>query len=165
MKESVPQIIEIFRVLDDNQVEFIIVGGVCAVLHAAPIATFGLKLVHSKTPVNFKFLMNALMDLNASYRGHPKQIKPDVESLASPGHHLLITRFGPLDLLGTIEKDLGYADLIGHSEEIQIENLAIRILSLEYLIEIKKEASREKDRLILPVLKHTLKEREKTKKV
>jgi hypothetical protein len=40
-----------------------------------------------------------------------------------------------------------------------------RVLSLEYLIEIKEETSREKDRLILPVLKHTLKEREKTKKV
>lgn len=165
MQESVPQIIEMFRVLDDHRVKFIIVGGVCAVLHGAPITTFDLDLVHSRTPVNLKFLMNALMDLDASYRGHPKQIKPDIESLASPGHHLLITRFGPLDLLGTIEKDLGYADLIGHSEEIQIENLAFRILSLEYLIEIKEETSREKDRLILPVLKHTLKEREKTKKV
>lgn len=164
MQESVPQIIEIFRVLDDHRVEFIIVGGVCAVLHGAPITTFDLDLVHSRTPINLKLLMNALMDLNAFYRGHPKQLKPDVESLASPGHHLLITRFGPLDLLGTIEKDLGYADLIGHSEEIQIENLAFRILSLEYLIEIKEETSREKDRLILPILKHTLKEREKTKK-
>ena len=164
MQESVPQIIEIFRVLDDHRVEFIIVGGVCAVLHGAPITTFDLDLVHSRTPINLKFLMNALMDLNAFYRGHPKQIKPDVESLASPGHHLLMTRFGPLDLLGTIEKDLGYADLIGHSEEIQIENLAFRILSLEYLIEIKEETSREKDRLILPVLKHTLKERDKARK-
>jgi hypothetical protein len=108
--------------------------------------------------------MNALMDLDASYLGHPKQIKPDVESLASPGRHLLITRFGPLDLLGTIEKDRGYADLIGDSKEIQIENLAFRILSLEYLVEIKEETFREKDRLILPVLKHTLKEREKSEK-
>ena len=164
MQESVPQIIEIFRVLDDHRVEFIIVGGVCAVLHGAPITTFDLDLVHSRAPDNLNCLMNALMDLDASYRGQPKQIKPDVESLASPGHHLLITRFGPLDLLGTIEKDLGYADLIGHSQGIQIENLAFRILSLEYLIEIKEETSREKDRLILPILKHTLKEREKTKK-
>jgi predicted nucleotidyltransferase len=164
MQECVPQIIEIFRVLDKHQVKFIIVGGVCAVLHGAPITTFDLDLVHARTPVNLQFLMNALMDLDASYRGHPKQIKPDIESLASPGHHLLITRFGPLDLLGTIEKDLGYADLIGHSEEIQIENLAFRILRLEYLIEIKEETSREKDRLILTILKHTLKEREKTQK-
>ena len=164
MQQSVPQIIEIFRVLDNHRVEFIIVGGVCAVLHGAPITTFDLVLAHSRTPVNLQFLMNALMDLDASYRGHPKQIKPDIESLASPGHHLLITRFGPLDLLGTIEKDLGYADLVGHSEEIQIENMAFRILSLEYLFEIKEETSREKDRLILPILKHTLKEREKTKK-
>lgn len=159
-----PQIIEIFRVLHEHRVEFIVVGGVCAVLHGAPIVTFDLDLVHSRTPDNLKFLMNALMDLDAFYRGHPKQIKPDVESLASPGHHLLITRFGPLDLLGTIEKDLGYADLIGHSKKIQIENLAFRILSLEYLIEIKEETYREKDRLILPVLKHTLKEREKSEK-
>jgi predicted nucleotidyltransferase len=164
MQECVPQIIEIFCVLDKHQVKFIIVGGVCAVLHGAPITTFDLDLVHSRTPVNLQFLMNALMDLDASYRGHPKQIKPDIESLASPGHHLLITRFGPLDLLETIEKDLGYADLIGHSEEIQIENLAFRILSLEYLIEIKEETFREKDRLILTILKYTLKEREKTKK-
>jgi len=164
MQESVPQIIEILRVLDDHRVEFIIVGGVCAVLHGAPITTFDLDLVHSRAPDNLSCLLNALMDLDASYRGHPKQIKPDVESLASSGHHLLITRFGPLDLLGTIEKDLGYADLIGHSEDIQIENLTFRILSLEYLIEIKEETSREKDRLILPVLKHTLKERDKTRK-
>ena len=159
-----PQIIEILRVLDDHRVEFIIVGGVCAVLHGAPITTFDLDLVHSRAPDNLSCLLNALMDLDASYRGHPKQIKPDVESLASSGHHLLITRFGPLDLLGTIEKDLGYADLIEHSEEIQIENLAFRILTLEYLIEIKEETAREKDRLTLPVLKHTLKERDKTRK-
>jgi hypothetical protein len=31
MQESVPQIIEIFRVLDNHRVEFMIVGGVCAV--------------------------------------------------------------------------------------------------------------------------------------
>ena len=165
MQESVPQIVEILRALDDHQVKFIIVGGVCGVLHGAPITTFDLDLVHSRAPDNLSCLMNALMDLDASYRGHSEQIKPDVESLASPGHHLLITRFGPLDLLGTIEKKLGYADLIGHSEEIQVENLAVHILSLEYLIEIKEETFREKDRLILSILKQTLKEREKNKKI
>ena len=67
--------------------------------------------------------MNVLMVLDASYRGHPKQIKPDIESLASPGHHLLITRFGPLDLLGTIEKDLGYADLGHDGSDIDTPNL------------------------------------------
>jgi len=164
MQESVPQIIEILRVLDDRQVKFIIVGGVCAVLHGAPITTFDLDLVHSRAPDNLNCLVKALIDLDAYYRGHLKRIKPDIESLASPGHHLLMTRFGPLDLLGTIEKNLGYANLIGHSEEIQIENLQLRILSLEHLIEIKEQTFREKDRLILPVLKHTLQEREKNKK-
>jgi hypothetical protein len=40
----------------------------------------------------------------------------------------------------------------------------LRILSLEYLIEIKGETFREKDRLMLAVLKQTLKEREKNRK-
>ncbi|HEA68095.1 MAG TPA: hypothetical protein ENI07_14920, partial [Desulfobacterales bacterium] len=99
MQESVPQLIEIFRVLDNHQVEFIVVGGVCAVLHGAPITTFDLDLVHSRTPENLNCLLNALIDLKAYYRGHSKRIQPDVKSLASPGHHLLITRFGPLDFL------------------------------------------------------------------
>jgi predicted nucleotidyltransferase len=165
MKETVPQIIEILHILDDHQVEFIIVGGVCAVLHGAPITTFDLDLVHSRTPRNLNCLMNALVDLGAYYRGHPKQLNPDVETLASPGHHLLLTRLGPLDLLGTIERGLGYADLIGKSESVQIENQTHRILSLEYLIEIKEETFREKDRLMLVVLKQTLKEKEKNRKV
>jgi predicted nucleotidyltransferase len=163
MQESIPQIIEILRILNDHQVEFIIVGGVCAVLHGAPITTFDLDLVHSRTPGNLDCLMKALIELDTYYRGHPKQLKPDVESLASPGHHLFITRFGPLDLLGTIERGLGYAGLIGHSETVQIENLTYRILSLEYLIEIKEETFREKNRLMLAVLKQTLKEREKNR--
>jgi len=164
MQESVPQLIDIFRVLDNHRVEFIIVGGVCAVLHGAPITTFDLDLVHSRTPENLNCLLNALIDLKAHYRGHSKWIQPDLESLASPDHHLLATKFGPLDFLGTIEKGLGYSDLIRNSEKIHIENLEFRIMSLEYLIEIKEAASREKDRLLLPVLKHTLEEREKNKK-
>ena len=163
MRESEPKIIELLRVLHECQVDFIIVGGVCAVLHGAPITTFDLDLVHCQKPENLNRLMNALIDLDAHYRGHVKKIRPDVQNLASNGHHLLITRLGPLDLLGTVENGKGYVDLIGHSESIQIENLTFRILSLQYLIETKKASKRDKDLLKLRILKHTLIEREKNK--
>jgi predicted nucleotidyltransferase len=161
MQESVPQIIKILQILDEYQVKFIIVGGVCAVLHGAPVTTFDLDIVHSREPENLRRLADVLEMLNASYRGHSKQIKPYVESLASPGHHLLITHLGPLDILGTIEKGLDYAALIGHSEEIRIEGRTFRLLNLEHLIEIKKDSLFEKDRAKLPLLKQTLNEKRK----
>ncbi len=42
MPEPAAQILEILRILVANQVEFIIVGGVCAVLQGSPITTFDL---------------------------------------------------------------------------------------------------------------------------
>lgn len=158
MQDSEPKITAILNVLYDYQIEFVIVGGVCAVLHGVPVTTFDLDVVHSGTPENISRLLGALEYLDAHY---PKKIKPDAESLGPPGHHLLTTRLGPLDVLGTIENGLCYADLIGHTEEVQIENRTFNMLSLEYLIQIKETSLFEKDRMRMPVLKHTLNERKK----
>jgi len=68
-KKPKPNFLEILKVLKEYQVEFIVVGGVCAVLHGAPISTFDLDLVHSRAPNNIDRLMVALKTLNAHYRG------------------------------------------------------------------------------------------------
>ncbi len=170
MQVSEPRITALLNALHDYQVKFIIVGGVCAVLHGAPVTAFDLDTVHSRTPANLARLVRLvrlvrlLGYLDACYRGHPNKIKPDAEVLGSTGPHLLMTRFGPLDLLGTIEKGLGYTDLIGHTEDIQFENRTFQVLSLEYLIETKENSLFEKDRLRMSALKHTLNEREKIRK-
>jgi len=80
--------------------------------------------------------------------------------LASSSHLNLITRYGPLDLLGTIGRDLGYQELIPHSVEFDIgEGLRIRVLDLETLIAIKEELAGDKDRAVLPIRRRTLEER------
>ena len=68
-KKPKPNFLEILKVLKEYQVEFIVVGGVCAVLHGAPISTFDLDLVHSRAPNNIDRLMVALKTLDAHYRG------------------------------------------------------------------------------------------------
>jgi len=55
--------------LAEHGVEFIIVGGVPAVLHGAPVTTFDLDSVHSRTPDNIGRLLSALQHLDAYYRG------------------------------------------------------------------------------------------------
>ena len=160
MKVPSPDFLAMLRTLVGSGVDFIIVGGVSAVLHGAPITTFDLDVVHSRSSDNIGRVLSALRDLDAFYRGQgDRRLTPDSTHLASPGHQLLMTRFGPLDLLGTIGKDHDYEDLIQHTTELFVSGLHLRILNLETLIEVKEEVGHEKDRIVIPILKRTLEEK------
>lgn len=161
MKKPKPDFLAILQTLVAYRVDFLVVGGICAVLHGAPIATFDLDLVHSRHPDNIQRLIAALEALEAHYRTR-KDLKPDVSHLCSPGHQLLLTCFGPLDILGEIGKGHGYDELMSDSVEMEVEpETAIRLLSLEALIRIKEETARDKDNAVLAILRRTLEEKSK----
>jgi len=161
-KNQLPDFLEILKILTKHKVDFIVVGGVCAVLHGAPVTTFDLDLVHSRSSQNLASLMSALNELDAFYRGRGDQrLKPKRSHLSSPGHQLLMTNAGPLDLLGTIGVGHSYKDLLKHTVELEAGGLRLRILNLEKLIEIKKETITDKDKAMLPILQRTLEEKQK----
>ncbi len=141
--------------------DFIVVGGVAAVLGGAPINTFDLDVVHSRAPANIARLLPVLERLEAIYRIQPQlKLRPDGSHLASPGHQNLVTVWGPLDLLGTIGRNLSYEDLLPHTVEMDIgEGNRVRVLSLEMLVIIKEELGGEKDRAVLPILRRTIEEK------
>jgi hypothetical protein len=144
-------------------VEFLVVGGVAAVLQGAPISTFDLDVVHSTDSANVSRLLTALEELDAIYRVQPElRLRPNASHLSSPGHQLLITRLGPLDLLGCIGKGRSYRDLIAHTTELKVaDSLLVKVLDLETQIAVKEEIDSEKDRAALPILRRTLEERRK----
>ncbi len=154
----------ILEILAQHQVDFIVVGGICAVLHGAPIATFDLDVVHSRRPENIERLLAALEALQGRYRAQPdRQLKPDRSHLSSPGHQLLMTRFGPLDVLGSIAQGRDYDRLISHTTPLIIKRgITVRLLSLETLIEVKQETGRAQDKAVLPILRRTLQEKSKS---
>jgi hypothetical protein len=157
-----PDFYSILKIFSKYKVDFIIVGGVCGVLHGAPVTTFDLDIVHSRAEENLARLLPALKKLEAYYRGRQSQrLKPKLDDLSSPGHHLLMTRFGPLDLLGTIGAGEGYPNLLEQSDEIEIEKMRLRVLTLEKLIEVKEKLGSEKDKAVLPILRQTLLEKGK----
>lgn len=151
----------LLRTLNEHGVEFIVVGGVAAVLHGAPVGTFDLDVVHSRSKANITRLLTALEDLDAYYRTSPERgLKPAESHLSSPGHQLLTTRFGPLDLLGEIGAGRKYEDLVLESAVVQAgEGLTVRVLDLESLLKIKEELAQEKDRAIIPILRRTLEQK------
>jgi len=162
MPSPAPDFLTILRVLTGHGVDFVIVGGVCGVLHGAPIATFDLDVVHSRAPENIDRLLAALSALGAHARGQgDRRVAPDRSHLESPGHQLLMTSAGPLDLLGVIAQDRGYADLVPHSTEVTVSGMRLRLLDLETLIETKETIARDKDLAVLAILRRTLEEKRK----
>lgn len=160
MKDGSTDFLEILKVLSEHKVDFIIVGGICGVLHGAPVSTFDLDVVYSRSPENLDRLMSALEFLDARYRGREDiQLRPGISHLSSSVHQLLITSSGPLDLLGSIGKGHDYEELLKDTIDLEIEGYRLRMLNLDALIRIKKETITDKDKVMLLVLENTLKEK------
>ena len=162
MKRPTPDFLEILRILSRHKVDFIVVGGICGVLHGAPVTTFDLDLVHSRSQDNLNRLISALEELDAYYRGRGDQrLKPGLSHLSSPGRQLLMTKVGPLDLLGAIGIGHSYDDLMKHTVVLEVGGLQVQVLDLETLIEVKKETISDKDKAVIPILERTLQEKVK----
>jgi hypothetical protein len=161
VQNSNPRFLEILKVLTRHRVDFVIVGGVSAVLHGAPVTTFDLDVVHSRANENITRLLSALQELDAVYRAQPeRQLRPGETHLASAGHQLLLTKFGPLDVLGMIGKSRTWEDLLGGTRTMEMEpGMVVRVLDLETLIAVKEELGFPKDTAMLPLLRQALRER------
>ena len=162
MADRSPDFFKILQTLVENKVDFIVVGGICAVLHGAPVSTFDLDIVHSRKPENIKYLISALKQMDTFYRGLGEQrLMPGSHHLASTGHHLLLTAYGPLDVLGMIGLGHDYERLLEHSEEIVVDDLRLRLLDLKNLIKVKEQTASAKDLAVITILRQTLKEKQK----
>jgi hypothetical protein len=147
-------------------VEFVIVGGVGAALQRAPVTTFDLDVVHRIEPANIVRLLSALQELGAYYRVQPeRRLRPNESHLSAPGHQLLMTRFGPLDVLGAIGNGRRYEQLLPHATELEVgTDLRVRVLDLATLIDVKEELGQEKDLAVLPILRRVLEESRRREK-
>ncbi len=153
-----PSFREILEVLNQHQVEYIVVGGVAAVIHGAPTTTFDLDALVRVTEANAERLVRALSELEGRFREHHEAICPTIKDILAGGHLLLMTRAGPLDVLGFIGDQRRYEDLLDASPEIRMNIGSLRVLGLEELIAEKKRMGRTKDlaaaELLEAVLRH-----------
>jgi predicted nucleotidyltransferase len=151
------------RILCESDIQFIVVGGLAAVLNGAPVQTYDLDLVYSRKQANVDRLLNFLQEIDAIFRIQPeRRLRPARSHLAAGGHLNLLTRYGPVDLLVAIGQNLGYSDLLPHSNEMDIgEGIRVRVLNLEMLISIKEQLASEKDVAVIPILRQTLREMKK----
>jgi predicted nucleotidyltransferase len=147
----------ILKALSGHGVEYILVGGIAAILEGAPISTFDLDIVFLKTDDNLKRLLDALHELEARYLDPAgRHLAPDATKMATLRMHQLVTSMGPMDAMATIGKGLSYADLVGDTKISEIGGFEVRVLGLTSIILSKEQANRDKDRATLPILRRTL---------
>ncbi|MGH9379760.1 MAG: hypothetical protein ACRD2Z_03995 [Thermoanaerobaculia bacterium] len=152
-----PRFLQLLQALDRHAVDFVVVGGVAAILEGAPITTLDLDFVYRVEAGNLERLAATLAELEARYRDPAgRQIEPTATRLEANRVNLLETRLGLLDAMQEIGAAWTYDDLFPRSRARAVADLTVRVLELAAVIESKEVAGREKDLAMLPVLRRTL---------
>lgn len=140
-------------------VEFILVGGLAAVIQGSPITTMDVDIVHNRTPDNIKRLVSFLENAEAMYRRpDDKIIKPVAADFSGMGHILLTTRMGPLDILSFIEDRKTYEELIGHTMKIPFRGYTLRVLDLKTMLELKRSSDDPENQHRIAILEETIRQ-------
>lgn len=147
----------------DAGVDFIVVGGLAAILNGAPIVTFDLDIVHRRTPENVDRLLAMLLARGAYHRLDlaNRRLPPTREALLGRGHLNLAVGDAYIDVLCEIAPHAAYEDLICDVEAVPFHGRTLNVLSLGRLIQAKADAGRAKDRMALPILIAALEGRKK----
>ncbi len=150
---------EVLEGLLAARVDFILVGGLAAVIQGAPVTTMDVEVVHRQSPENIARLLSFLKSVDAVHRRlDDRLIEPKERDLSGKGHVLLTTRIGPLDIMAVIERGRSYEELLEHTVKIDFRGHSLRVLDLKTLIELKETSTDPRDKQRLPVLKETLRQ-------
>ena len=146
-----------------GRVEFILIGGMAAILHGSARVTFDVDLVYSRIAENIERLAAALAPHGPYLRGAPRNLpfSWDAKTIQNGLNFTLTTQLGDIDLLGEIVGGETYSDLLPHSFEVEAFGVCFKCIDLPTLIRIKEVAGRPKDREAVAELRVLLEESEK----
>lgn len=142
------------------KVDFILIGGMAAILHGSARVTFDVDLVYSHTHENIERLAAALARHSPYLRDAPPNLPFawDVKTIRNGLNFALTTTIGDLDLFGEVAGGETYSDLLPHSFQVDAFGVRFKCLDLPTLIRIKEAAGRPKDREAIAELRVLLEE-------
>lgn len=154
----------ILEVLHRHGVRFVLIGGFAAVIHGSPYVTTDVDVVPGTDADNLSRLSTALRELRArvwtSSEPEGLAFEHDAESLARASTWNLVTDHGRLDLTFRPSGTAGYEDVARDAVHLTILGVEVDVASLADVVRSKEAAGRDKDRLVLPVLRRILDEHE-----
>ncbi|MBI3359516.1 MAG: nucleotidyltransferase [Chloroflexi bacterium] len=144
--------------LSEAEVEFVVIGGLAAIVHGSAHVTYDVDVCYHRSPANVERLCRALVVIRPTLRGAPRDIpfRFDPPTVLAGLNFTLDTDIGALDLLGEVLPLGEFPQVAEHSEEAELFGHRVRVLSLEGLIRAKRAAGRNKDLLVVPELEALL---------
>ncbi len=138
---------KLLETLSGGGVRFVIAGGVAATIHGSARLTSNIDVVYDRSADNLRRLVSALAPLKPYLRGAPAGLPFtfDEATLRAGLNFTFTTSAGPIDLLGEMAGVGGYAELEGHTVDVELFGKTYRCIDLETLIRAKRAAGRPKD--------------------
>lgn len=136
---------ELLRRLKAAELEFVVVGGVAAVLHGAGEPTRDLDVCIRRDLASWRRVHAVIHDLHPRFALMPDRRAIDLgaDELVAFNNLYVLTDLGRIDFLGEVPPIGGIDSL--HTEAMRLEELEIRVLSIDDLIAVKEHVRRPKD--------------------
>ena len=137
----------ILRALTERGVDFVVVGGIAAVLHGSPRVTLDLDICFATDAANLDALGDVLMGLNPVLKGveDPVPFVPDAATLRRVELLTMRTDAGDLDVLVRPSGSPPYDELRQRADRYDVGGFLVLVASIEDLLTMKRSAGRPKD--------------------
>lgn len=138
---------ELFRVLAEHGVDYLVIGGVAAQVHGRRRTTKDLDVTPAPDPENFERLAAALVSLDAHPVGlGPSAPAPTPQQLSvAPAVPPLTTRHGELHILNDVPGATAYAAMHARALSTDLDGIAVHIVGVDDLIRMKQASARPGD--------------------
>lgn len=149
----------LLRTLAEHEVEFVVIGMTAAWLQGSPAVTVDLDVMPRQDLDNAERLAAALNELHAHRQGRQHMELEGADFLGWQSQHFL-TDAGPVDVVPN-------ATGIGSHDQVatvvaRLDDVAIRVATLEEVIASKRALDRPKDRAAMPALEAALEAQRRT---
>ena len=160
--DTPPRFFDLLRVLSEQEVEFVLIGGFAVALHGYVRATKDIDIVPAPTPQNLTRLWSALGALEAEpaeldeFRPEELPVEFSLDSLIEGGGNwALYTRLGRLDVMQWVKGIESYDELRENAERVDEPAVGrpIWVAGRDDLISMKEAAGRDLDRIDVTALR------------
>ena len=133
--------------LIDGEVDFVVIGGIAAVLHGSPTVTHDLDIVFAGDAKNMECLGSVLTELRAKPWGVDEDLPFEADARTLDRIQLLTlqTTAGRIDVMHPPAGAPSYEDLRSRAETVDVNGRTVRVAAIDDLIAMKKAAGRAKD--------------------
>jgi predicted nucleotidyltransferase len=139
---------ELLAHLIDAEVRFILVGGLAVNAWGYLRATRDVDVVPDPAPENLAKLDAVLRDLGGKVDVGGQMLDANAIStfLRTGDRTLVVTDLGRVDVLQGLPQIPSFGALDTGASEVDLDGLAVRVCSLEHLLEMKRASQRPRDR-------------------